>query len=139
MNPKIVSVSCALAFFISLLLINPGYAAVKNGSDPIATGCAKDARTVKYKYFGPNNVALIELRYSPKCRSAWARVTLSNSSYRGEASVIRNEDHKAYHCKVPKGGTSCYTRQVNDAGYTSRAFGIIFKSQKNWTGYTDPY
>ncbi|MCP1122726.1 YjfA family protein [Bacillus sp. 3103sda1] len=96
-------------------------AAVTNGSDPIATGCARDAKTVGYSQYSS---AAIELRYSPSCRSTWAKLTLGGDPAikEGSAIITRNDGVK-YSCYAKKslGQTSCYTRQVNDAYYVARA------------------
>lgn len=118
------------------------YAAVADGTDPIATGCANDARTVKSDWFGPNGNVLIELRYSAKCRSAWARVTIpqaATDSVWADAAVTRNQDGKQYLCVVPNGSRSCYTPQVNDAGYTSYADSYYWVHDTYYYGSTGSY
>ncbi|MEW5553128.1 DUF2690 domain-containing protein [Peribacillus frigoritolerans] len=96
-------------------------AAVTNGSDPIATGCARDAVTIDDDWISS---AQVDLRYSPSCRSAWAKLTLGGDPgiREGTARITRN-DGVTYSCSARKslGQTSCYTKQVNDAGYTARA------------------
>ncbi|MES9740312.1 DUF2690 domain-containing protein [Peribacillus frigoritolerans] len=100
-------------------------AAVTNGSDPIATGCARDAITVPdWNNTSWISSAQVDLRYSPSCRSAWAKLTLGGDPgiREGTARITRN-DGVTYSCSARKslGQTSCYTKQVNDAGYTARA------------------
>ncbi|USK35827.1 YjfA family protein [Bacillus sp. F19] len=100
-------------------------AAVANGSDPIATGCARDAITVPdWNNTSWFSSAEVELRYSPSCRSAWAKLTLGGDPAitSGNARITRN-DGVSYSCSAQKslGKNSCYTRQVNDAGYTLSA------------------
>lgn len=106
------------------------FAAAYDGQDPNSSGCAKDARTVRSHAIYPNDngdKVLLELRYSPSCRTAWARIALIPDPAIHEilrASVVRNSDGKRYSCQVdPFRGNSCYTKMVNDAGVTSYAYG----------------
>jgi hypothetical protein len=103
-----------------------------DGSDPIATGCATGAITARSASGSRNGTVyvFVELRYSPRCKTAWARVTTKNmpncvstSSYCGQATVHRNSDGREYDCLTPSGTHSCYTAQVNDNGVTSYATG----------------
>src|SRR6266568_3676206 len=54
------------------------------GQSPTSEGCATGAYTIdSFRYYGPIaslNGALLELRYSPACYAAWARVTGGNSN-----------------------------------------------------------
>ena len=64
--------------------------------------CAADARTI-------DSTPGVELRYSPRCATAWARASGFNYFY-----VERNSPHR-----VEDGygnGTSQYTRMVNSSG-----------------------
>ncbi|WP_172463429.1 DUF2690 domain-containing protein [Priestia endophytica] len=110
-------------------------AAVVNGSDPITTGCARDAKTVGYDMFSG---AEVELRYSPNCRSAWAKFTVGGdpAAKEGTARITRN-DGVSYSCTAKKslGQKSCYTKQVNDAGYTARATANAPFQMKYGSGY----
>lgn len=131
-----------IAFTGMFAFADHSYAIVVDGTDPIATGCASDARTAKSAWFGPNNNVLIELRYSPKCRSAWARVTMpqtASDTIGADAGVTRDQDGKVYVCVVPKGSRSCYTPQVNDAGYTSFADSYYFINNTYYYGRTASY
>lgn len=44
-----------------------------SGKDPMATGCYADAYTAAYKDFQNGR---LEVRYSPTCKTNWARVTI---------------------------------------------------------------
>lgn len=109
-------------------------------TDPIQTGCANDARTVRSHrvFLGSTVVGNIELRYSAHCRTIWSRVTRYSSSsvchapngvqaYCIQTEIIRNSDGAQ---GFPSGGAcwgnSCYTAQLNDAGVTSFATGSIW-------------
>jgi hypothetical protein len=125
-------------FFIS----TPTYATVSDGSDPIQTGCANDAVTVRSDHFGPNSDAILELRYSPSCRSIWARVTIphaADSSHSGYAEVDRSGSAVLKSCSVPVGQTSCYTPQLNDAGYTAYSVGRYTVGSTWYYGSTGSY
>ncbi|WP_217241798.1 DUF2690 domain-containing protein [Streptomyces sp. AC555_RSS877] len=86
--------------------------------------------------------AYLELRYSPSCRAAWARI--SNASYgNGQftpfATVHRNSDGREYTCAVQRGATSCYTRMVNDINVTSYAKGEWDSGAQTYNGRTSSY
>lgn len=110
----------------------PAQAATYDGTDPAATGCAASAYTARsaYGYIGGVAHELVELRYSPTCRTTWARVTTINmpncspgADYCASATVHRNSDGRKYTCYTPSGGHGCYSRQVNDDNVTSYADG----------------
>lgn len=123
-----------------------------DGVDPIDAGCASSAITADSAYITKNNhaYALVELRYSTECRTAWARTTLLSSlacvpgdDHCATATIVRNSDGLSFSCHTPAGvGTSCYTEQVNDAGVTSYAIGTYDNgpyTYKSQTGsYADP-
>lgn len=47
-----------------------------NGKDPASTGCANDGITAAVAYATQNNVQVkVELRWSPSCKTNWARVS----------------------------------------------------------------
>jgi uncharacterized protein DUF2690 len=90
------------------------YASSCTGLDPASTTCQDDAETI---YTG--DVTDVELRYSPSCRAAWARVR--NSPLSGYITVT-NSRGQSYSASMPGTGTgTVYTRMVNDAGITSYA------------------
>lgn len=81
---KRVTSLVVLAMLSSLFTATPALAAQCrpgscNGLDPQTTGCAGDARNVaSFRYSGSNwylEGALMELRYSPTCDTAWVRTT----------------------------------------------------------------
>ncbi|MEN1939407.1 DUF2690 domain-containing protein [Paenibacillus sp. 102] len=114
-------------------------AATYDRTDPIATGCARDAITVRSSSI--NSYGVIELRYSPSCKTAWGKIILNfPSNYNvvggkyGDAHIVRNSDGLSYGCTVPVGSKSCYTLQVNDNKVTSYAQGTISRVDKIWNG-----
>jgi hypothetical protein len=119
---------------IAALLVNTSaaQAATYDGTNPSTTGCSSGAYTARSAYgSSPGGThVLVELRYSPKCRTTWARVTTLNmpdclpgQDYCGDATVTRNGDRRSYGCMIQAKADSCYTAQVNDAGVSSYAFG----------------
>ncbi|MGC9542638.1 DUF2690 domain-containing protein [Streptomyces sp. UG1] len=104
-----------------------------DGKDPSAAGCGADARTVHSATVKNSNITwgTIELRYSLKCHTAWARFTLDHTQYAcgnaaaGEdcerAYIVRNNDGRKYSCTITKGQKQCYTPMVYDKGLTSYA------------------
>ncbi|WIY58947.1 DUF2690 domain-containing protein [Bacillus arachidis] len=131
----ISSVIVLVSIFSFALPIPKAEAAVVNGSDPIATGCARDAITVGYDQYSG---AQVELRYSPSCRSAWAKFDIGTDTWAKEASAtITRNDGVKYSCSVKRslGQKSCYTRQVNDAGYTARATSNVLFQRVYGGGY----
>lgn len=132
----------ALGAILTTLLVGSGTAQALpyDGTDPVSTGCDRDARTVRYANFrtpGGQVFGVIELRYSPRCRTAWARVVhyqndcVPGDQYCGNARVIRNSDRRTERCSIEdfvrngRARRSCYTPQVNDAGVTSYASGTL--------------
>lgn len=122
-------------------------AAPYDGTDPSATGCSASARTVRSADIG-NGAALLELRYSSGCRTAWARITITNGNRCvagvdncAHATVHRNSDGAEYKCYTENDPArhSCYTLQVNDAGVTSYAYGDIDLGATSPSGRTGSY
>ncbi|MFI7385890.1 DUF2690 domain-containing protein [Streptomyces sp. NPDC049813] len=108
-----------------------------DGQDPTAAGCGSDATTVQSAVVKNANsrFGVIEMRYSLKCHTGWARLTLDyTQSACGNASagydcahayIIRNNDGRQYGCTINKGQTQCYTPMVYDKGLTSFAQAAI--------------
>ncbi|GAA0951475.1 DUF2690 domain-containing protein [Nonomuraea longicatena] len=107
-----------------------------DGKDPAAY-CGGDARTLDSLTLG---AAILELRYSPSCRAAWARISNARwepySQFPGIARVTRDSDGRTYSCVVPAGGSSCYTLMVNDRNVTSFAYGEWDGGSRIYTGRT---
>ncbi|MGR7943737.1 DUF2690 domain-containing protein [Paenibacillus sp. M.A.Huq-81] len=87
----------------------------------------------------------VELRYSPKCKTAWARIILDSiATYNWEANVmvIREHDGKAYACQhsggngvVNKGQRFCYTPMVYDGAlYRAQAIGGHLTPDRRYLG-----
>ncbi|MFE4354298.1 DUF2690 domain-containing protein [Peribacillus butanolivorans] len=107
-------------------------AASYNGKSPVSTGCQNDAYTAVSTSVKKDNgtiVGTIQVKYSPSCKSAWAKTTFNSalpSGYTGNAFIHQfNSDHsiklRSYDCnssggngKVLSGQKSCYTPMVDD-------------------------
>ena len=85
--------------------------------------CGLDAVTKKSAQIPEIGGPVVELRYSPRCRTAWARTNGINFqiyvySYNTSGSLRRTEG------TFVEGGAN-YTLMVNDAGYTAKACIVI--------------
>ncbi|MCX4760293.1 YjfA family protein [Streptomyces sp. NBC_01275] len=116
------------------------YGSTCEGKDP-SVYCADDATSpVGGIWLGQ---AYVELRYSPSCRAAWARI--SHASYNTldqftpYATVRRNSDGREYTCAVATTGTGCYTKMVNDINVTSYAKGMWDSGARTYEGRTSSY
>lgn len=94
-----------------------------SGKDPEATGCARDAYTVAHARI-PGTYANVELRWSPSCKTNWARTTWHGSS----SSYLRAVQCATGYTQagaVGDSGTYVWTRQI----YSPR-YGVSAR----WTG-----
>jgi hypothetical protein len=128
----------------------PAHAGGYDGQDPNASGCGSDAITaasVPLTNGGNSTYGSLELRYSPYCRTVWARVW---SHYGGEmAGIVHRDSDGAQQSCGPNqaqwsssaGEYYCYTPMLNDANVTSYAFG--YAAWQQWqasvTGVTSHY
>jgi hypothetical protein len=93
-------------------------------TSPVITGCAKDAVTRRVTSFQGTVKGKLELRYSPKCRTTWARLILEKPAPSGPRSVFlagvkRETGPEAYDkCRIQAGKRSCYTPQLSHTGQT---------------------
>jgi hypothetical protein len=73
----------------------------------------------------------VELRYSPTCRTAWARVETTDPEALGFAIIHRISDGREAVCNPaafpPLTGSffGCFTTQLYDGGVTSFAEGFV--------------
>jgi hypothetical protein len=108
-----------------------------DGQNPASTGCGSDATTMESARMVNHagvDFGVIELRYSINCHTAWARLTLDDGQqWCGNASagyacstatIVRNNDGRAYTCTIYTGQHQCYTAMVYDKGLTSYARGV---------------
>jgi hypothetical protein len=127
---------------LALAGAGPAQAAPYDGQNPEGSSCNNSrtftARTADVKITsGASRGAVlgrIELRYSPTCRTVWARLVnymnyVPGDQHRGDPYIHRNSDGKEYgrlQCDRPSGrNTVCWTRMLNDANVTSYAIGLI--------------
>lgn len=96
-----------------------------DGKSPYYNSCAASGVTKKsVTIYRDGASAKLELKFSTKCKTAWAKMTLSRPAKTdGEATalVVRSTDNKQYSCASPggngeinKGQSSCYTPMVYD-------------------------
>jgi hypothetical protein len=118
----------------------------RDGQDPIAAGCSGDARTIYSNEISNNGNALgyIDLRYSPSCRTTWARIRDFYANSSDTAHIVRNGDNAGYDCGPTSwsgslNAYSCYTPMVNDAGQTSWAWGAAYQNGIGYTQTTASY
>lgn len=93
-----------------------------DGKSPYYNSCASSAVTKDKKWI--DSVSYVELKFSTKCKTAWAKVTITRPAvynHEADARIVRNTDGKAYTCNstggngvVNTGQTSCYTAMVYD-------------------------
>lgn len=93
-----------------------------DGKSPYYNSCASSAVTKDKKWI--DSVSYVELKFSTKCKTAWAKVTVTRPSiynHEADARIVRSTDGKAYTCSssggngvVNKGQSSCYTPMVYD-------------------------
>ncbi|MFI1801933.1 DUF2690 domain-containing protein [Streptomyces sp. NPDC020379] len=120
-HPAAIGAILALAIPGAVVAASPASAATScygsscTGLDPSSTTCADDARTVEVG----GGTGEIQLRYSPSCRAAWARLQWS----RGSGYIkVDNDNGDAYKATVTGSGkTNVFTLMVNDKDITSNA------------------
>ncbi|GGU72644.1 hypothetical protein GCM10010275_04000 [Streptomyces litmocidini] len=120
---KLATAGSALALAASSLLLasSPAsaatscYASSCQGLDPASTICQNDARTV-----GISGWSNLELRYSPTCRAAWARLA-DGGPYGQYVTVSREDGNGAYSTHYYGNGATVWTAMVNDKDIKSHA------------------
>lgn len=109
-NRFLPAFAATAALVAGLALAAPGAASASVG-DPIQTGCASDAYTVSTRAVtnsGGGVVGQVQLRYSPRCGTNWAKVTSSVGTANIEAEVYTVTDWAYYSAT----STSVYTDMV---------------------------
>lgn len=119
-----MAVALAAAFLMTAMTIESASAHSLDGQSPVSSGCANDAYTAKsgrlWNGSSYHSTARIELRYSPRCRTVWARI--SGAGVGGIGRVIRRSDDRRMTCQISS-GTSCFSPMLYDGGTTSAAYG----------------
>ncbi|MFC4076249.1 DUF2690 domain-containing protein [Salinithrix halophila] len=115
---KIFAVTLSIGLLCTGL---PGYtaeAASYDGTDPVKTGCSKDAVTIQHHTVGNSK---LELRRSQTCKTVWSQLILNSSGMGtdvGNVTVKRQSDSKSYQTSfLHKQGSKkwIYTRQVMES------------------------
>jgi hypothetical protein len=132
-RPLGLTLMAATLFTLAGALMSPAEAVTGcghtcDGKDPntyVWNGatCGADAVTKSSASEPGGSSNKVELRYSPRCRTAWGRgrsdYTIDVYSYYSNGSQRAAAD-SGYNLLVP-GSNSNWTAMVNDAGYTARA------------------
>lgn len=94
--------------------------------DPIAEGCTdgRDAGPAYGIYDGSRQVGIVQLRWSEKCKSNWAKVTSYIGAVYLEGKTIRQEDNVVVGVKIGP-YTSVYTSMVYGYNKPVQAFGAV--------------
>ena len=87
-----------------------------NGLDPIKTGCVNDAETI-YTVTGVGTwgTGVLQLRYSPTCAAAWAKI-YNDGSWSFDTISVHNTVGNSYDVNVGNTSGAAYTDMVNDLG-----------------------
>ena len=131
----IVPAGAALA---STSSIQPQYTACYNspsaancdGGDALTSGCYQDSSDVASVYDPGKTGVLLEMRYSPHCRTIWS--TVSNAG--AQHADITRVNGPNLECDVVSGNT-CRTQMLYDAGTKGYATGYSTKDSWNTTTY----
>lgn len=92
-----------------------------NGLDPVSTGCAADAYTVRVTGGTVTfRTGHVELRYSARCGTNWGRVTSTIGSAQLTISIRRNDD--LFYFAVGS-GTILWSPMVYAPNVTAKACG----------------
>jgi len=101
--------------------------------------CGWEVAESAYNTVSGTNYAVTDLNYSTCTRNVYASigsyVSACASSPTGVgcgAAEVERSDTTSAVCEIPTGQTGCNTSQLSDAGYTSKAFGIIQYSSGNY-------
>jgi hypothetical protein len=139
----VLGAAAGLALTVGMAVIPAQSASALTGvgydyTDPASTGCSNDARTIDARNLvwpddGSKAPDVIELRYSPSCRTAWARLShavpwhMTNGQWSGGSATImvyRGSSAPSIMIRCDAGANgSCYTKQVYDGGYVAQACG----------------
>ena len=121
-----------------------------DNTDPIATGCSNTGRVVEHEPLRNTNgngqvQGTIYLFYSSACRTVWAKIVTdgpncqSNGVWCGNAYVIRDRDGRVLGRPTPVGGTTAYTKQLNDIDVTSYALGNLTTQSSGYFNKTESF
>lgn len=90
-----------------------------SGKDPQATGCAADGGMARASYIwdsAQGRSRKLELRWSPTCKTTWARIQIANESWFGPTLPkylwVTQEKTNYTQWYVSNNGTWAWTRQI---------------------------
>lgn len=122
------------------------YASQCTGHPAASYTCVNDAEAVEQaNIVNPNAgnkvIGYVQLKYSPSCRTTWARMIMDDATYGGGAHVVSSDDIHVgvYGCSATgAAGTGCNTDMIDDlAPLTSTAAGWVYgNSAHAYEGYT---
>jgi len=132
-----------------LTFASPASAVGYDGMSPYGSECYAKSKLAHETpiYYEGKQLGNMQLWYSKKCRSTWARVVSFKAAgpkggsrdNLGIAEIRRNSDGKKFHCFTSYGNKSCNTPMVYDADVTSYAYGGILHGAWFKTGRTRAY
>jgi hypothetical protein len=141
-----VTATAAATVIFSALTLSPAHAATASvtcsgtgcdGKSPETTGCATGAGSYETAALSGTDPTtgipisgLIELRYSPTCRTAWARIQVYDTYPTSTEAQIFRSSGGSESCYILSyssslGSYTCYTAMLYDGGVTSYAIGEV--------------
>jgi hypothetical protein len=115
-----------------------------NGIDPSTTACPNDAFTAQtrsiYRNTDNKYIGYVELRWSPTCKTNWARVTRTDGYYLEgmDAMVTRYGGTPVQQFSSHAGYTTIWSNMVYaPSPYCAQAFGLIDQSFTSGSAYTN--
>jgi hypothetical protein len=138
---KLMVVAGAFSIAMPLTFLIPGTASAAtcsgygcDGVSATASGCSSDAYTAEQvnvydSHESGIELGYVQLRYSPSCRTVWAKTVNFNEGYVA-AVVHRNSDGVTESCSggtysSSYGGWACQTNMLYDGNVTSYAWGEL--------------
>jgi hypothetical protein len=92
------------------------FASSCTGKDPINTGCVNDAQTIyTVNGVGAWGSGTLQLRYSPTCAAAWAKI-YNDGSWNFDTISVSNTIGNYESQAVGNSSGAAYTNMVNDLG-----------------------
>ena len=79
-----------------------------SGLDPQTSGCSADAYTLASS-FDSNTGALVELRWSPTCKTEWAR---ANTTSPGWIKAVQSTGYTQWGTLTQAGSSNSWSRQI---------------------------
>ena len=99
------------------------------GKDPFETGCASDGETVTRALARDGSaraIGLVELRWSPRCRTSWARVVRFDGKKEALLDGAVSADGASEQSFHAKGGVALWTDMVFADGACATASATLY-------------